>query len=117
MQSSLGTVLPYVAVVAMVILFLWMLWLASKEKLVAALLVGALCTMCLGLFPALGWWGFGETIAETVQGEEGVEVVAASAVRRPISVALWLILFAVPGPFLAVASQVFFRLVKRARAA
>jgi hypothetical protein len=94
-----------------------MLWLASKEKLIAALIVGALCTMCLGFYPALQWWGFGETIAETVQGAEGVEAVAASPVKQPISVALWLVLFAVPGPFLAVASQVFFKLIKRVRAA
>jgi hypothetical protein len=111
------TLLPYVVAVTIVVLFLLMLWLASKEKLIAALLAGALCTMCLGFYPAMQWWGFGEIIAETIQGEEGVEVVAASPVRKPVSVVLWLVLFAVPGPFLAVAAQVFFRSIKRVRTA
>lgn len=106
-------ILTYVIGGAAVVLFIWMLWLASKEQLIFALLVGALCTMCIGFYPALQLSGFGETIAETVQGQEGVQAVAASPVKRPLSVALWLILFAVPGPFLAVAAQVFFRAIKR----
>ena len=114
MQAS---VVPYIVGAAAVILFILMLWLSYKEKLVAALLVGALCTMCIGLYPALQWSGFGAKIAETVQGSEGLEVVAASPVRRPLSVALWLILFAVPGPFLAVVSHVIFRSIQRVRTA
>ncbi|MCL4692676.1 MAG: hypothetical protein KJ060_09230 [Candidatus Hydrogenedentes bacterium] len=110
-------ILTYVIGGAAVVFFVWMLRLASKEKLILALLVGALCTMCIGFYPALQLSGFGETIAETVQGEEGVEVVAASPVKKPLSVVLWLILFAVPGPFLAVAAQVIFRSIKRVRSA
>ena len=117
MQVTEAGVLPYIVGGAAVILFVWMLWLAAKEKLIAALLVGALCTMCIGFYPALQLSGFGEKIAETVQGAEGLEAVEASPVKRPLSVVLWLILFAVPGPFLAVASQVFFRLVRRIRSA
>lgn len=114
MQAS---VVPYIVGAAAVILFILMLWLSYKEKLVAALLVGALCTMCIGFYPALQLSGFGEKIAETVQGSKGLEVVASSPVKKPLSVALWLILFAVPGPFLAVISQVFFRMIQRVRTA
>lgn len=117
MQQTLSNVLPYVVGGVAVLLFVWMLLLAAKEKLTAALLVGALCTMCLGFYPALQLSGFGAKIAETVQGAQGVEAVKASPVKNYLSVALWLVLFAVPGPFLAVVSQVFFRLIRRIRGA
>lgn len=110
-------ILPYIVVAVAVVLFVWMLWLAAKEKLTAALLVGALCTMCIGLFPALHLSFVGQEIAETVQGAEGVQEVQASPVKNYLSIVLWLVLFAVPGPFLAVVAQVFFRLIKRVRAA
>ena len=112
-----ANVLPYIVVAVAAVLFVWMLWLAAKDKLTAALLIGALCTMCLGLFPALHLSFFGKEIAETVQGAEGVEVVQASPVKSYLSIILWMVLFAVPGPFLAVAAQVFFRLIKRVRTA
>ena len=112
-----GNVLPYVVGAAAVVLFVLMLWLAAKEKLTAALLAGALCTMCIGLFPALQLSFFGKEIAETVQGADGLEVVQASPVRSYVSIVLWLVLFAVPGPFLAVVAQVFFRSIRRVRAA
>ncbi len=117
MQFVEANVLPYIVGIAALLLFVWMLRLAAKDNLKLALLIGALCTMCLGLYPALQWSGFGEKIAETVQGAQGVEEVAASPVKKPLSVVLWLILFAVPGPFLAAAAHVFFRLISRIRSA
>ena len=92
-----------------------MLRAAWKDNLPGTLAFGALLTLFIGVYPALHFSHLGEYIRDALAGTLSSEAPEVPVTKRVSMAVLWCILFAVPGPFIAVVVQVIFRTFKRAR--
>ncbi len=105
----------WVVRVCIVLSFLLLMRATWKDKLPSALAAGALLALFIGIYPALRFSGFGEYMRGLIEGNLPPDMAQDFGTKRLIAAILWTIVLTVPGPFVAVALQVFFRLMRRIR--
>ncbi|MBX7255649.1 MAG: hypothetical protein K1Y02_04730 [Candidatus Hydrogenedentes bacterium] len=99
----------------MVLSFVMLMRSAWKDQLPSALISGALLALFIGVYPALRFSGYGEYVRGLIEGNLPLDMTSEIGTKRLIAAILWTIVLTVPGPFVAVAIQVFFRTMRRIR--
>ncbi|MFA6243152.1 MAG: hypothetical protein WC655_19600 [Candidatus Hydrogenedentales bacterium] len=113
--ATAWTIFQWVLGVCTALSFILLLRATWKDKLPSALIAGALLALFIGVYFALRLSGFGEYMRGLIEGNLPPDMAQDFGTKRLLAAILWTIVLTVPGPFVAVALQVFFRLIRRMR--